>query len=268
MKKIIYVVGMVIFVIVGCSKEEREEVVDRVGTATKALAGDLSAKPVEPKIVKEVKVKESLKQDREWTPENQIAYPLEYCLAQLDEISKIGRSIEVQSHRMRIARSALEREIQSDDLSLSSCKESLDELKQLYREAEISNTWPIVFRNYSMNQEKTKSLIVDLNRKSVGLEKAMPEKKNKVTNIDVKIGMLEQEARSIVEVRDRLQNTIQDIKTRRIGDSERNINDALNSINDSLKALNVGVVEISTADVIIQSGSKSDDDEFAAIMSK
>lgn len=268
MKVLIYTVGVAVLVLSGCSKEDREEVANRVGTAAKALTGDLNSNPVEPSIVKEVKIKEAIRQNREWTPENQAAHPLEYCLAQQEETLKLSKSVEVQSHRLRIARNALLREMQSDDISLSTCRKSLEDLKRQYREAEVSNCWPIVFNGYSLARDKVRALVVDLNRKVKAFEAARPEKKNQIAKVEMKIALLDKEVKRIADLRERLQSTITDIRTSRICEGEKEIGDVLNSINDSIKALDHEACGITAEDICTESGTANDEEEFDLIMAK
>lgn len=268
MRKMICNIVAVMLVTVGCSKEDREEVIERVGTATKSLAGDLRTDPVEPHVVKEAKRKESLRQDREWTPENQAAYPIEYCLAQQEETLRISKSAEVQVHRLRIARNGLMRELRSDDVSRSTCIKVLEELKARYRESDASNSWPVVYSGYSLSKDKVRSLIVDLSRKVVAIESMMPDKTNRVSKIDRKIIMLEQELKRLSDLRERLRAVVTDIRTSRICEDENGIGDVLNTINDSLKSLSHNVADVSADDLCVPLESKDEDEEFISIMEK
>ena len=71
--KTLFAVGIAGILFVGCSREDREEVADRIGKAANALKGEDGSERT-PRIVKEQQRKERIRQNTKWTPENQSKY--------------------------------------------------------------------------------------------------------------------------------------------------------------------------------------------------
>ena len=92
--------GLAIFY--GCSKEARDEAMNRIGKAGKALNGEVRPDDKEhetPNIVAEQQRKERIRQNTKWTPENQAKFPVEYCQAMLEQVDKDAKQYEVVMHK-------------------------------------------------------------------------------------------------------------------------------------------------------------------------
>ena len=84
----------------GCSKESRDEVIERTTKAAKELNGsERKSKDKDenkpPDIVAEQQRKERVRQNTQWTAENQALHPVEYCQAQLEEVAKYAKSRKI-----------------------------------------------------------------------------------------------------------------------------------------------------------------------------
>ncbi len=76
----VILIGVVCFV--GCSQDDRDEVIERTGNAWNALNGETKSGEKTARIVKEQQRKERIRQNNTWTPENRARHPVEYCQAQ------------------------------------------------------------------------------------------------------------------------------------------------------------------------------------------
>ena len=82
------VVGIACYV--GCSKESRDEAINRLGKAGKALNGEVYPDDADngvANIVREQQRKERIRQNTTWTAENIARHPKEYCQAQLETLN-------------------------------------------------------------------------------------------------------------------------------------------------------------------------------------
>lgn len=78
---------------------------------------------------------ERVRQDAMWTLENQAKYPKEYCQAQLDELAKYAKQLDVLVHKCAVAKVRTERLLADDKGMLNQLGRFLDEAKGLYRKA-------------------------------------------------------------------------------------------------------------------------------------
>ena len=78
MKNILILFGGIAMIAVACflvaPREQREAMLDSA-----ARIGDSSGGEKTPRIVREQQRKERVRQNTEWTPENQALHPIEYC---------------------------------------------------------------------------------------------------------------------------------------------------------------------------------------------
>ena len=176
MLKIVGVGAIIGVIIYGGSREDRDEVLNRVDNAARALNG--SEKEKTPRIVKEQQRKERIRQDSTWTPENRAAHPIEYCQAQLEELVKHGRTLEARIHEKSCALAALKRTMGDDEAMEKGLTKFLGEAKKTYRDALASNTWPVMMGGYSLSQEKAKQKIIDAAEKLSEIQSRTVTKKN------------------------------------------------------------------------------------------
>lgn len=268
-KVILLVVGIGIAlagVFVLSSQDSRREVLDRVDAAASSLAndGDESA----PRIVREQQRKERKRQNNTWTPENQVNHPVEYCQAQLEEVAKMEKKLDVQLHRLATSKSAVERTLADAETQTASFTKFLTDAKVAYRTADAANTWPLTINGCVLTREKAQEKIVEAaNRLSV-LKQTSTTSKANLVRLGKKLDGLHAERRALVTLRERLTTTISDIKTKQMLDAEKGIKDALNAINDSLASLSPASSDPSLEELIQPDNASVREATFNAIMAQ
>ena len=148
------IVGLVALYLLGCSREERDEAMNRMGKAAKALNGEVrpnDQKHATPNIVAEQQRKERIRQNTKWTAENQALHPIEYCQAQLEEIDRYSRQLEVSKHKLLTNQNTTRRKLAENEAQIKSISAFLDSAKKVYREAEDKNQWPMVLNGFSLS---------------------------------------------------------------------------------------------------------------------
>ena len=109
---VIAIIAMLSFLI--APREQREAMLDKV-----AVLGDSSGGEKTPRIVREQQRKERVRQNMEWTPENQALHPIEYCQAQLEKLSENASRLDVQAHKYAVAKNQAERVIADSEAQLT-----------------------------------------------------------------------------------------------------------------------------------------------------
>ena len=254
------VAGAAMFV----SRERREEVLNRIDGAARVLNGTEEGST--PKIVAEQQRKERARQNSTWTPENQVAHPIEYCQAQIEEVGKLSKQLDVQLHRLSMTKSATQRQIDDNKAQSAAVSRFLSMAKSAYRLADASNTWPIVVNGYKLSKNLAKERIIDAANKLPILEKNISTASSNLSRIEAKIDANASEQRKLVDIRERLQSAIADIKTKRVIDGEKGIADALNAINDSVLSLNPNVGEPTLDELVVPDKIDVRDAAFESIM--
>ena len=261
---------VVCVVLAGCSQEKRNEAIDRVSNAAKKLNGEdasLEKEHETPLVVQEQQRKERIRQNTEWTAENQRLHPVEYCQAQLAELDKYGEKLEVAAHTLAVELNKIRRNMSNDDAQLKQLQSFLAAAKKAYLEAEAAGKWPVTINGFALSQDNAKLKIVEAARKIKELESGVNKPKNHEAMLQKKLEKIRAEQQHVVKLRDAVQRTINDIRTQNVINGNNGIADALNAINDSIDALSAGDDEApSLEDLAAPTSSANIDMEFDAII--
>lgn len=262
MKK--FIVISVAVALSGCSQEQREDAIDRVTSAAKELNGVANTTPT---IVAEARRKEKHRQDTQWTKENQALHPIEYCQAQLEELDKMAQSLQVQVHSVATAKAGEARKESDAESKISGLAKLLHDAKDAYRVAEASNNWPIVVNGFRLSREKAQDKIVDAAQKITDLKSIIDRCKQTIVVLEKKSTRLDQEQRKLVSIRERVQATLDDLRTKQVVDGANGIADALNAISDSMASFGHENDDPALDDLMVPDAKESRLLKFNEIMS-
>lgn len=274
-KTIVQVVGVFCLgaTLVGCSRESRNEAIDRVGRAAKELSGetvDNTKKHATPTIVAEQQKRERVRQNTEWTPENQAAHPIEFCQAKLEELAGLAKKQETNVFTYRRMKVELSRRQTDAQAVIDKLKKGLADCKAAYKAADAAGKWPMTFNGYKLEKEAAQSRIVEMARRVKREQDAIAAIPAQLARVERKIDELTKGQERIETLRERLQTTITDLKTKQVLDGEKGIKDALTAINDSLDALAGGTEAAvpSVDELLAPSKAQETAAEFNAIMAE
>ncbi len=275
MKRIVFAIGAIVtsisVVVCGCSKEDRNEVIDRLGKAGKALNGEVNPDDEEhavPNIVAEQQRKERIRQNTKWTAENRAKHPIEYCNAQLEEVSQILSEFSVQSHKYAVEKSRVLRMIADEQTELDNIELFLSTAKRAYRAAESSDNWPMNINGYTLSKEKAQEKIVVAAKRVEPLKQSLSKKRNVLATIENRLRRIEKEQRNALEIKERLNMTISDLRLKNVIECDNDIVNALNAIGDAIGALGYDVGEPSVDDLLEVGKDSSLKATFESIMSE
>lgn len=260
-----------IAVIIGCSQESREEAIDRTKKAAQALNGDSKAVDKEhdvPNVVAEQKRKEIIRQNTKWTKENQSLHPIEYCQAQLEELDRMSKALQVQVHSIATAKAAMLRERDDAVAQVESFGKLLKDAKATYRAAEAANAWPMVLNGFQLSRERAEQKIVDMAQR-ISTQKSFVEKsKNMLASLEAKSVKLDGEQRKLGAIREKVQTTLEDLKTKQVVDGANGVADALNAINDSMSSLGIDAADPTIDELVVPTGEVERTRLFQEIMAE
>ena len=270
MKGIVIVIIAVVAAIVstgifyGCGEEKREKVV----SAIRDIVHPEQEEARTPEIVAKQQKKEDIRQNRTWTPENQAKYPVEYCQAQLEKLDEYATTLEAGIHRVNVAISDCRRKIDGCGNRLKILNEFLDMAKEKYHKAEENNAFPVDFNGYKLSKFQAQEKIVQANRQIPDLQNQIMNNKNLVGTLEKKKAAILAEQSRLVALRDRVQNTINDLRTKKVIEGNQNIVDVLNSLSDSIESLGTNTNVPALDDIIAPTAESATQSEFDAIMGK
>lgn len=224
----------------GCSQESRDEVVNRVGQAAKALNGEVRPDDKEhetPNIVAEQQRRERVQQNTKWTPENQARYPVEYCRSQLEEMDKYVRRLETSAYKNTLAKSRTTRLLADVEVQISTVKAFLSAAKKSYKEAEAKARWPTIINGYSYSRESAQEKIVAAVERLESLNETAAKNRKFLVRIEKKAVTIAEEQKKAVQLKERIQTTLNDLQLKKTIQGEDGITDSLNVISDSMGAL-------------------------------
>jgi hypothetical protein len=255
----------------GCSQESRDEALSRLNKAGRALNGEVRPNDAAhdvPNIVREQQRQERIRQNTQWTAENQARHPTEYCQAKLAELDDYARRLDVASHQTHVAKSEARREIDGSEAQTKALTAFIDAAKSAYRASVEAKRDHVVLGGFRVSLAVARQKVVEANRKIPYLKERVAVRTNMLASLDKKLVLIEVEQRRLAETRVRIQNTINDLRLKSVIDGEQGIRDALNAINDSLASLGVDYGEPSLAELAQASSAESTDAEFAKIMAQ
>lgn len=263
---IISVVGVVFYI--GCSQNDRDEIVERGGNALSALKGESSTGEKTPRIVKEQQRKERIRQNNTWTPENRAHHPIEYCQAQLEELQRYSRELEARVHEKSCAIAAVKRTLGDNDTMAQNLKKFIAEAKQAYKECEAANSWPAKLGGYSLSREKTQDKIIDAAQKLSEIQATTGTKQNQLVALEKTLKVTQDEQKRIVKIREQIQNTINDLRIKKVIDGDDSIVASLNAIEDSMGVLGVDFDDPKIESIIQPDEKATREELFKKIMAE
>lgn len=265
------VVAVGLFCGVGCSREDREDAINRVGTAAKVLNGEVRANDVEqnvPNIVVEQQRKERIRQNTTWTADNRALHPIEYCQAQLEDLKNHAARLEVTAHEVATKKAEVTREKGNNEGKLSSLGKFLDEAKATYRKCEADNSWPATLGGFALSKEKLQEKIVDAAKRIPAVETRVATLQNQLVQLEKKAALVVKEQQQLADLRERIEATIGDLKLKKVIDGQTGIADSLNAINDAMGSLGAGYDDPSIDDILGTDRKSSVKEDFNKIMSE
>lgn len=275
MKKVLIIAGVIavggIMCLQGCSKETRDEAMSRLSNAGQALNGEADPDDKEhetPNIVAKQQRKERIRQNTKWTAENQVKYPVEYCQAMLEEVAKISQQYEVVMHKCLTAKSSVVRQIAEDDAQLKNLEVFLVTAKKAYRDADASGKWPATVNNFALSKEKLQEKIVDAAGRIKTIQSRQSLQRTNLARLEKKVARVSDEQRKLVETKESLQRTLNNLNLKKVIDSEGGIRDSIAAINDALGALGENEEDVSLDDLIVPNKDTACKETFDAIMSE
>ena len=267
-KWVIGVAAVSVAVVIGCSQDDRDEIAERGGNAWNAIKGETTPGEKTARIVKEQQRKERIRQNNTWTPENRAHHPVEYCQAQLEDLQRYSRELEARAHEKSCAIAAVKRTLGDDDTMEQNLKKFLVDAKKTYKECEAANSWPAKLGGYSLSREKTQEKIVDAAQKIAEIQSRTESKKNQLVALEKTLKITQDEQKRIVKIREKVQNTINDLRIKKVIDGDDSIVASLNAIEDSMGVLGVDFDD-PKIESIIQTDEKATREElFKKIMAE
>lgn len=255
----------------GCSREDRDNAVNRMGRAAKALNGEVRPDDVEhdtPNIVATQQRRERIRQNTKWTAENQALHPIEYCQAQLDELDRYSRQLEVSKHKLLTNQNTVRRKLAENEAQIRNIGAFLDSAKKAYRKAEAANQWPMALNGFSLSKAKAQEKIVDAAQKLPQLKNQVAAQRSMLAALERKSAKVSSTQKQLVVTREKVQSTITDLNTKKAIDGDKGIIDALQAINDSMGSLGDSVGNPNLEDLIPPDSTSSHEAAFRAIMAE
>lgn len=234
---IIVIVGIAI--VIGCSQDDRDEIVERGGNAINALRGETTAGEKTPRIVKEQRRKERIRQNNTWTPENRAHHPVEYCQAQLEELQRYSRELEARAHEKSCAIAAVKRTLGDNETMVQNLKKFIADAKKTYKDCEAANSWPAKLGGFSLSKEKTQDKIIDAAQKLSEIQAKTGSKQNQLVALEKTLKITQDEQKRIVKIREQIQNAINDLRIKKVIEGDDSIVASLNAIEDNMGTLGV-----------------------------
>jgi len=267
MRKVLKIVGVIAVIAVAyyfiAPEEKRDALIERVENLGRSSDGEHV-----PKIVREQQRKERIRQNNTWTPENRALHPVEYCQAQLEDLQRYSRELEARAHEKACAIAAVKRTLGDNDAMEGNLKKFIAEAKKAYRECEAANSWPATLGGYSLSREKTQDKIIDAAQKLAEIQLKTGSKKNQLVALEKTLAITQSEQKRIVKIREQVQNTINDLRIKKVIEGDDSIVASLNAIEDNMGTLGVDYDDPKVESIVQPDEKSTREDLFKKIMAE
>ncbi|MBR4654549.1 MAG: hypothetical protein IKO72_14410 [Kiritimatiellae bacterium] len=252
----------------GCSQDDRDEIATRGGNAWGALKGETTPGERTPRVVKEQQRKERIRQNNTWTPENRAHHPVEYCQAQLEVLQRHSRELEARAHEKSCAIATVKRTIGDNEAMEKSLKKFIDDAKKIYKECEAANSWPAKLGGYTLSREKTQEKIIDAAQKLAEIQLNANSKKNQLVALEKTLKITQDQQKHIVKIREQVQNTINDLRIKKVIEGDNSIVATLNAIEDNMGTLGANYDDPKIENIIQPDEKTTREELFKKIMAE
>lgn len=267
MKKALIIVGVIAVAAVAyyliAPEEKRDAIIERVENVGRSSDGEHV-----PKIVREQQRKEWRRQNNTWTPENRALHPVEYCQAMLEEIHKYSLELEARAHEKSCTIAAVNRTIGDNGTMEQNLRKFIAEAKKTYKECEAANSWPAKLGGFSLSREKVQEKIIDAAQKIAEVQAQAASKKNQLVALEKTLKITQDEQKRIVKIREQIQNTINDLRIKKVIAGDDSIVASLNAIEDNMGALGVNYDDPKVESIIQPDEKTTREELFKKIMAE
>lgn len=219
-----------------------------------------------PLIVQEQQRKEIIRRNTEWTAENQRLHPAEYCAAMLEDLGKKNQQLEVAIHQVTININKFRRQQDENAAKIEKTQDFLNQAKAAYREADAANQWPMTVNGFSLTREKAQERIVEADSLIRNYRNDEAAASNQLAKLEARQKSFQEEQKKLVLLKDRLNETINNLRAEDVFNKENDIDDALNALNDSIKSLDGEYGDVSLDELIQPTATDQRQKQFEAIM--
>ena len=248
-------------VVGGCGQESA---IDQIVEASHSSSGGHGV----PDVVREQQRKERIRQNTQWTAENQSQYPEEYCLAQLEAVRRYSEQLEVSNHKLAVALSAAKRKMNEAQTQTSVLARFLENSKRAYRIAETAKTERVQINGRLVSRQEAQAAIVEAFQRLQDAQNSIPAQRLLIEKVDVKFQKITAEQKKLARLNEKIRSTLEDVRMKKVINGEHDIGDALNAISDSMGALQEDPSILTLDELLTPSSEVVRQETFEAIMSK
>ena len=219
-----------------------------------------------PDVVAKQQHREAKRQNEKWTIENQVKYPIEYCQAMLEKLERDEVKFEVMARKTNYAKKECSRKSATAQERLSMLTDYYKELKDKYKAAAASNTWPITLRGFAVDETKAGQLVLETKDK---IDLAQSEY-NRYSAYSRK---LERESRKIIEgqrkmviAKEKLQAQIDFLNVQNINADQDKILRSLESLNSAISLYEDELQEVNVDNMLDPDGDFAQKKRLRALL--
>lgn len=217
----------------------------------------------------QTQVKENYRQATEWTPENIKKDPVGYLTWALEEVGKTEQKLEASVLGMKTRKNAVDRALEKHEADNSQYQKLLGDLKEAYRTASASSTWPVKVRDISFDESGLKRKVVECSDKVKNSTSLIETYRRTDDVISGKLREIDMKLAEVVKLKSRLSTDLEIAKVNKSVEGLDSLGDTLTAIVDTSTALAQTAEQGTSVDEMIKpSAANQIDEEFAKIISQ
>ena len=271
LKTIVWVMLVGAFIGGGCSREDREEAIDRIGKAGKALNGEVRPDSVVhdvPNIVFEAQRQERIRQNTTWTAENRALHPKEYCQSQLSVLRTYASQLDVAMHKLLVKQSAVKNDMDDAEIHIANLTNLLAAAKLAYKTSMANGSSEVVISGFNLSIEQARKKMVHTNQKIPAMKAKVKSLSNALNLIAISIDRVRKEQGVVASLIEKVQSVLGNLELKDVIAGDESIVRALDAINNNLSGLGADSEDPSVEVLSMPSEKQMIDDEFKKLMAE
>ena len=173
----------------------------------------------------------------EWTAEERIKNPMEYCQSKLEELSSLSETLEGDYIQLRQAYDKVEAEAVKHRRLKKRLVAFLEEAKVNYRHAEEIEKWPVVVQGENFSRERILEKILESSERIQTLHESLSQTSNRLELLQRKQQQVFEGLKRIVALRRMIEDTMSDLRLKKSIEHGEHVKAVLDELEDVLSAM-------------------------------
>ncbi len=185
-----------------------------------------------PDVVREAQIREAIRQNETWTPENISKHPALFLQDTIAACDVLSEKIEAQQVAFLRLKKQADRKVSEAEGMIRRYSGWLEKAKVAFKKANETGTWPVEIDGFELDEDELEDRVAD------ALERVELSKKSRKTNsaiskkVKIRQGVLKTKSRELISIRRKLVLQLESVKMNESLGEIDTLSDVLSVIKD------------------------------------